>query len=42
MKPLRTQEECIEVVKQRIFDLPARLRKIWKPIWSHIYEKKSP
>lgn len=35
--PLRTQAECEEWVIKRIYDLPARLRKIWKPIWSHLY-----
>lgn len=42
MKPLRTQEECIEAVKKCIYDLPAKLRKKWKPVWEHLYEKKPP
>lgn len=30
---LRSQAECEEWV----YALPARLRKRWKPIWSHLY-----
>jgi len=35
---LRSQEECIEVVKERIYRLPVRLRKIAKQLWKHLYE----
>lgn len=34
---LRSQEECCEIVKQKIYKLPARLRKIAKALWQHLY-----
>lgn len=37
MEPLRTQDECMEVVRKRIYKLPARLRKVWKLAWAHLY-----
>jgi hypothetical protein len=35
---LRSQDECVEIVKQRIYKLSSALRRIWKPIWIHLYE----
>lgn len=37
MEPLRSQDECLEVVFQRIYRLPARLRKIAVKLWAHLY-----
>lgn len=34
---LHTQDECCEHVRKCIYALPARLRRVWKPIWSHLY-----
>lgn len=34
---LRSQEECCEIVRQRLYRMPARLRIKWKTIWIHLY-----
>jgi hypothetical protein len=34
---LRSQEECVEQVRARLYKLPARLRKVWKAVWAHLY-----
>ena len=34
---LRSQDECLEHVRKCIYKLPARLRKIWKGVWKHLY-----
>lgn len=37
MAPLRSQEACCDIVRERIYKLPVRLRKIAKQLWAHLY-----
>lgn len=34
---LRSQDECVDCVRARIYGLPARLRTRWKAVWRHLY-----